>query len=174
MKRLSKKQQGVTLIEILISVLVFGVGILGVGSLQIASIKSSNNAHFRTTASMLAMDFSDRMRSNLGGVNAGLYGEDVSCSTNLPVCRKSGSDCSLEDLTKYDIQEVKCGTKIGSTPRDGGALNLLPNGDIQVSCDGGCDQSKAVHNITVSWNEQDVDGRSENSVSKTLTVLVIP
>ena len=175
MNKLSKKQQGFTLIEVLVSVLVFSVGMLGLGGLQITSTKVSNNAHFRTTASLLAMDLADRMRANLAGVSEGYYAEAINCSTaSIPVCRNSGSDCSVEDLAKYDIFEIKCGTKIGETSRDGGVQNLLIGGNINVSCDGGCNAPKAVHDIVITWNDIKTDDRPESSEEKTLAVSVIP
>jgi len=170
-----KKQQGITLIEVLISVVVFSVGMLGLGSLQITSTKVSNNAHFRTTASLLAMNFTDRMRANLAGVSQGYYAEDINCSTaNVPVCRNSGSDCSVEDLAKYDIFEIKCGTKIGETPRDGGVENLLIEGSINVSCNGGCSAPKAVHDIVITWNDVKTDDRPKSREEKTLAMSLIP
>jgi type IV pilus assembly protein PilV len=171
MNRLSMKQRGFSLIEILISVLVFGIGILGLGGLQIASLKGSNNAHYRTTASVLAMDLADRMRSNLNAVSDGRYGEAVSCSTVSRLCRSSA--CSIEELAIFDIQEVMCGSKRG-TKREGGVAGLLPNGAMTISCVGGCDQPKAVHDITVSWDKSKTDHRSTLDQEQSLTISLIP
>jgi len=181
MNRLSRKQHGFSLIEILISVLVFGVGILGLGGLQIASLKGSNNAHYRTTASVLAMDLSDRMRSNLNAVSAGLYGEAVSCSKVSRLCRSSA--CSIEELAIFDIQEIKCGSRVGSGTnmrREGGVAGLLPRGQMTITCDGGVcvtppNSTRATHNITISWNTHKTDAKQENDDQlRSLTLPVIP
>ena len=172
-----KKQRGFSLIEVLISVLVFGVGILGLGGLQIASIKGSSNSHYRTTASMLAMDLGDRMRSNLNAVSDGRYGEAVSCATVSRLCRSSA--CTIEELAVFDIQEVMCGSIRGTT-REGGVNNLLPGGTLTITCDGGVcvtprDDPRATHNITISWNSQKTDGRQTgDDQSRSLVVPVIP
>lgn len=177
MSRLPKKQHGFSLIEILISVLVFSVGVLGLGGLQIASLKGSNNAHYRTTASVLAMDLADRMRSNLNAVSAGHYGEAVSCSTVSRLCRSSA--CSIEELAIFDLQEIKCGSKIG-TRREGGVAGLLPRGQITITCDGGVcvtplNSTRATHNITIAWNSQKTDSKQENDDQlRSLTLPVIP
>jgi len=168
---LPKKQYGVSLIEVLISVVVFAIGVLGLGGLQIASLKGSSNAHYRTTASVLAMDLADRMRSNLKAVSDGRYGEAVSCTTVSRLCRSSA--CSTDELAIFDIQEVKCGSKIG-TKREGGVVGLLPNGSMTISCVGGCDQAKAAHDITVSWSNQKTDHRSSLDQEQSLTISVIP
>lgn len=171
MNERSKNQRGFSLIEILISVLVFGVGILGLGGLQIASLKGANNAHYRTVASVLAMDLADRMRSNLSAVSDGRYGETVSCSTVSRLCRSSA--CSIEELAIYDIQEVMCGSKRG-TIREGGAAGLLPSGAMTVACVGGCSQPKATHDIKVSWNKHKTDHRSTLDQTQSLTISIIP
>jgi Tfp pilus assembly protein PilV len=45
----SYKQQGIALIEILISVLVLGIGLLGIAALQSSSVRYSQSAQERTT-----------------------------------------------------------------------------------------------------------------------------
>ena len=169
-------QSGFSLVEILISVLVFGVGVLGLTGLQVASLKGSNNAHYRTTASVLAMDLGDRMRSNINAVRDGLYGEAVSCNTVSRLCRSSA--CTKEELAVFDLQEVMCGSKRGSE-REGGVVGLLPNGRMRVTCDAGCvappNALNAVHNIVISWNENKTVGATTNDdQSRSLTMQIIP
>ena len=174
--KLLKRQRGLSLIEVLVSLMVLAVALLGLGGLQVAAVKGSTNAHFVTTASILAMSFSDRMSANLDGVSLGYYGEDIDCNTSVPICRSSGSDCSVEELSKYDIQEIKCGTKRG-TKREGGVMNLLPNGSFDVSCNdpGGCNELRATHTLTISWNEQSVeDHQTAVDHQKNFTVNIIP
>ena len=172
MNKLSKNQRGFSLIEILISVLVFGVGILGLGSLQIASLKGSSNAHYKTTASVLAQDLADRMRSNLVAVSNGRYGEAVSCGTVSRLCRSSA--CSIEELAIFDIQEIKCGSKRGSR-REGGVQGLLPGGEMTITCAGGCNVPGATHNINITWNVQQTDGdQIGDDQVRSLTMPVIP
>jgi len=55
MLTVNKKQQGFSMIEVLISLVVIGVGMVGLSGLQIASMRSTNNAHSRNVASMLVM-----------------------------------------------------------------------------------------------------------------------
>ncbi len=173
--RLPKRQYGFSFIEILISVLVFGIGILGLGGLQIASLKGSSNAHYRTTASVLAMDIADRIRLNPNAVSDGRYGKTVSCSTVSRLCRSSA--CSTDELAVFDIQEVMCGSRVGSGKkmrRLGGVVGLLPNGAMTITCVGGCGQPKATHDITVSWNKQKTDHRSTLDQGQSLIISVIP
>jgi len=55
---------GMTLVEVLVSLLVISVGLLGVGALQITSLRNSQASFLRTQATALADDIIDRMRAN--------------------------------------------------------------------------------------------------------------
>jgi len=59
-----RQQRGVGMIEILVAVLIFAIGLLGVGGMQIFALKMNTNAEIRTRANLLAMDMVERMRAN--------------------------------------------------------------------------------------------------------------
>lgn len=59
-----KQQSGLGLIEILITVLVLGIGILGVASTQVVSLQMNSQAQSRSQAVLLAEDLLDRIRAN--------------------------------------------------------------------------------------------------------------
>ncbi len=68
------RQGGTTLLEILVSLVVVALGLLGLASLQAVSLKSNNTAYYRSQATMLAYDIVDRMRANRAvAVNSGSY-----------------------------------------------------------------------------------------------------
>jgi type IV pilus assembly protein PilV len=70
MKSGQKRQRGTSLLEVLISVVILSLGLLGYAGLQSATIKNSHNAYLRTQATALAYNVLDRMRANrtnLGG-----------------------------------------------------------------------------------------------------------
>jgi type IV pilus assembly protein PilV len=58
---ISRKQQGSMLLEALISILIFSIGILAIIGLQASSIKMSSDAKYRTDASMLANQYLAQM-----------------------------------------------------------------------------------------------------------------
>ena len=79
-------QRGATLIEILITVLILGVGLLGVASLQTKSLSFNRDAYHRSQASVLAYDIIDRMRLNRQNIlqyNIGVADADPAAG-NLP------------------------------------------------------------------------------------------
>lgn len=58
------KQSGLGLIEILVAVLVLGIGILGVASTQVVSLQMNTQSQSRSQAVLLAEDILDRVRAN--------------------------------------------------------------------------------------------------------------
>jgi type IV pilus assembly protein PilV len=58
---LPNKQAGSMLLEALIAILIFSMGILAIVGLQAASLKSANDARYRTTASLLANELIGQM-----------------------------------------------------------------------------------------------------------------
>jgi type IV pilus assembly protein PilV len=64
MIRTTASQRGFTLVEVLIAVVIFGVGLLAVASLQGVARKSSYEAVQRTTAVHMADSLLERMRAN--------------------------------------------------------------------------------------------------------------
>lgn len=58
------RQNGATLIEVLIAILVLSIGLLGLAGLQVTSVQSNHSAYQRSQATLLAYDLADRMRAN--------------------------------------------------------------------------------------------------------------
>jgi len=55
-KKSNYKERGFTLIEVLIALAIFSIGILGVGSMQLKSTTGNTSARIRTEASIWAQD----------------------------------------------------------------------------------------------------------------------
>lgn len=94
-------QRGATLIEVLITVLVLSVGLLGLGATQMLSLKNGNNAQQTYYATMAAYDIVERMRANpVGNYTVADFDESdttqQSCATNA---------CSSGDLATMDLFE---------------------------------------------------------------------
>lgn len=56
-----RRQSGFMLLEVLVSILIFSIGVLSIVGLQANAIKQSSSAKFRTDASLLANDLIGRM-----------------------------------------------------------------------------------------------------------------
>lgn len=60
----ARKTAGFTLIEVMIAILVLGIGLLGFALLQTMSVRFAQSSNQRTLATNLAYDLLDQMRSN--------------------------------------------------------------------------------------------------------------
>lgn len=115
-----KSQQGFTLIEVLVAVLILSFGLLGLAGLQAASIRANHSAYLRSQATQLAYDMADRMRANMAGV-AGNYYNDPTL-TPEPACYTSAG-CSPLQLARDDA--ARWAAELQS---------LLPAGSAGVVC----------------------------------------
>ena len=65
-----------TLIEVLVTLVIISVGLLGVAALQLTTVRNNYDSFVRTQAAVLASDMLDRMRANRSDVMANLYKAD--------------------------------------------------------------------------------------------------
>ncbi len=97
-----RRSRGVTLIEVLVSLLILSLGLLGVAGLQTSSLRGNQTAYFRSQATAAASDIIDRMRANPQGVANGQYNAVDSASLpSDPNCIDTG--CDATKLAAHDI-----------------------------------------------------------------------
>ncbi len=65
-----KRQRGFSLIEILVTMVLTSIGLLGIAGLIVTSLKNNKSSYSRTQATFLATDIVDRMRANRGMAEA--------------------------------------------------------------------------------------------------------
>ena len=65
--------RGGTLIEVLVSVLVLAIGLLGAAALHVAALRNNQSNYEHAQMSVLSQGMLDAMRGNLAGVNSGDY-----------------------------------------------------------------------------------------------------
>jgi type IV pilus assembly protein PilV len=98
-------QSGMTLLEILVTIVIISFGLLGVAGLQLAGIKNNDSAFRRTTATVLANDIIDRMRVNRKQMMSGSYdtgGNFYDSTTSIATTDMAGKDMQdwVTSLTK--------------------------------------------------------------------------
>lgn len=98
--KLIKTQKGVTLLEVLISVLVLAIGVLGVAGLQSVSLRSTNTAHERAMAVVLTETLFEVMRVNAAGARQGIF--DMDCNSAV-----AGTEAWFDDV-KSATDGVTC------------------------------------------------------------------
>jgi len=92
------QQGGVTLIEILVSIVIVCFGLLGVAGLITTGLKSTQSSQFRTQASFLAYDIAEKMRINRDEALAGQYKTAVTATNAIALADKAAWQASVGAL----------------------------------------------------------------------------
>ena len=162
-RRVARGRQaaGFSLIEVLVSVVILTVGILGVAGMQVISLQQNRSALLRAEALQIGNDILDRMRANPTQGYAGIDFDDTPAAVTN--CRSSA--CSASDMKDYDISLWQC--TINSTAADEstypactalGVAGNLPGGQgaiVDDSDDTLCTVEAGEVCVVVRW----VDGR---------------
>lgn len=133
----SPGQRGFSLIEVLVALVVTTMGLLGLASLQLLSIKTQHNAFMRGQATQLNHDMIERMRGNCVAALAGSYNLGF---TDAP---GSGGDLASTDLRQWRTRIVQA----------------LPEGTGSVAVNA----ATRVATVTVRWNDARGDLGIENA-----------
>ena len=99
----SGNYQGFGLIEILVSMLLLNIGLLGLMGLQTLGLQAERSAFFRTSASLISTDAVERIRANRTGFVASDYSSATS-EANDSCFKRAG--CSSKALAQTDLHEL--------------------------------------------------------------------
>ncbi|MGA9828512.1 MAG: type IV pilus modification protein PilV [Rhodanobacteraceae bacterium] len=81
----NRRERGFTLLEVLIALLIFSFGMLGLAALQSFSVKANQSANYRSQATALANTLLDNIRANRDYIQSYYssdYAAGVDCRTN--------------------------------------------------------------------------------------------
>lgn len=131
-----KSMQGIALVEVLVTALVLGVGLMGMAGLQMKSLQYNQASYLRSQANLLAYDVMDRMRLNRERARAGDYNQEYGAYS-------SGGTLARQDLRDWN-------TSLTST---------LPGGQGRVNC------SNTTCTVDVRWKESADDAQTDANQS---------
>ncbi|MFZ6870438.1 type IV pilus modification protein PilV [Undibacterium sp. Di27W] len=109
-----RKQAGASMIEIIVTIVIVAVGLLGVASLQANTTKFLKIANLRADATQAAYDLGDRMRANGAGVTSQFYVYTTDYATTIatlptvPTACK-GATCTPLLVAQTDLAEWQRG-----------------------------------------------------------------
>ena len=101
--------RGFTLLEVLVALLLFSLGLIGLAGLLTVSVKTNQSAYLRTQATFLAQAMADRMHANplgLWGTNYNLNSISAPGSVSgvtAPTTCVSPSTCTPANLAARDL-----------------------------------------------------------------------
>jgi type IV pilus assembly protein PilV len=173
MMRASPRQhvngKGFTLIEVLVTLLVLSIGLLGIAKLLLVSSRANDSAYLRTQATSLAYSILDSMRANRAAAVAGNYSGSSGSATNPGTQCAVSSPCSPATTAQYDLWNWQQALTTGLGPSGSGSVTTANvtdpvTGDTDVTA-----------TITVQWNDtvaQQTFGASSGTVSVTLETML--
>ena len=135
------KQKGFNLIEVMVALVIFSIGLLGLAGLQVSGIRSNLNAFNYSLAVQQIYDMADRIRNNSGIDYAAVAPAAGDCVN---------SACNPGPMAAVDLNEWN--TANG---------NLLPAGQGTIT------RNANTYTINVMWNEAGVPGGVGNCIPST-------
>jgi type IV pilus assembly protein PilV len=166
LNRRHSRSRGFSLIEALITLFVFAIGILTIAGLQLVSKKANYDAAQRTTAGMLANDIAERMRANLstnGAALADYVVEDLGGGTlAVPGQDCTTGTCTNSQLAAWDLYEWEQLLDGASEDNAGGLVD--PSACVRTDTVGG---GKGTYHIVIAW--RGVNPLSSPTIDQNLT-----
>jgi type IV pilus assembly protein PilV len=98
-----RRQRGVTIVEGLVALVILSVGMLGIASLYVTSLKTGRTALLRTQAVNLVNDMIDSIRAN-GAAGAAYALEDRSDAPTAPVDCEEDGVCTRDQIADQDLR----------------------------------------------------------------------
>ena len=132
--REARNQRGVGLIEVMVAVLVFAVGRLGVAALQAAALRNSQSSLERSQAVIHSYAILDAMRANLAAARSGDYNTALTCDAAGP----GGASLAAADIADWlgAVQEAMGNDACG-----------------RIQCDAIAGSQARSCTVTVQWDD---------------------
>lgn len=143
--RTDVSQQGFSMIEILITLVIIATALLGTAGLQLYAMKVGKNSEFRTQAVFLASDLAERMEANKPAAITGDYAaSSVSAASSASDCAVNA--CDAASLAQYDLSQWETAV-----------VNMLPGASWNVTptLTNTPPTVTATYQIQISWTDRD-------------------
>lgn len=172
------RQRGFSMVEALVSILILAFGVLAMGGLQLATMRSTQNSGKASIAATLGKDFSEMMRSNssvssntstLPNINPYLFdtantssftaSPSVNCTTNFCTPAQIAT-LHVADWAERVAMQLPSGRAVvcrDANPKDGAGLNKWA-----------CDDSGSLVTIKLGW-EAKLDAREKGTTTFAIT-----
>ena len=155
-KHTDQGQKGASLIEVLVSVFIFTIGVLGFASLQSRSVQATFDNGQRDQVVWITQSMVDRLRLNAGAATTYtslLTDFDIAdCATPTTLC--DAAACTAAQMASFDVWDLYCrNTFQGTSAVKGLSANLSCT---DADSDGNCDTAADL-TLTNSWCARSIE-----------------
>ncbi|MFT3719462.1 type IV pilus modification protein PilV [Pseudorhodoferax sp.] len=144
------RQQGFTLLESLIAIVLVALGVLGILGVQLRTLSDTQTAVRRAQALRLIEDLSERIKTNPSALTEAVLDQYVvdwgAVAGAVPDC---SAGCTAANLARHDVLRWK--DTVQAT---------MPLGDARVfrAADAGSANSRPMLGVMISWRENEREG----------------
>lgn len=144
----SRPQRGFSMIEVLVTLVILAMAMLGSAGLQAYAMKTGQGGQFRNQAAFLVADMVERMEANkTKSVSASGYASALSSSVDC-----SSNSCSPDDLAAYDVTQWKAAI-----------LAVLPEGTGTVTQTAAGNPS--TYTVTINWVDRKTNAQYSSATA---------
>jgi type IV pilus assembly protein PilV len=144
-RRFRRGVAGVSLIEVMISVLVMGIGMLGIAAMQATALRNNQSALERSQAVIQSYTILDAMRANVAFAREGDYDMAMTCDEPATGALSENDTAAWIRSLKDTMGPTACGA---------------------IDCD-----DDAVCTVTVQWDDSRGTGGGDEQSFETVTRL---
>ena len=156
---LPDSQRGATLVEILVAMLIFSIGMLGYAAIQTRGLKESFDNGQRTVAVWQVQELIDRVQINSLQVNDYIDSVDGfsladDCGTPAQYCAATSDavaeTCTAEQLSIFDVWDTLCNTPAETTDGTTASTEIV---DVvfDLDCASGVDPCPANTDVVLTY-----------------------
>lgn len=128
-----KHNKGFSLLEVMIAMVIFAVGVLGLAGMQVIALENSHESSSRNQAIFLAYSMSDRMMANRQAQDAYIIANNNSAQSNTNC---ANIDCTTAQIVAFDHSQWKQNLSQQLLSGSGAITGIFPS-----------------YNVTVRWDE---------------------
>ena len=169
-ENMMSKQRGFSLIEALVAFLILSIGLLGIASLQLISLKAGHTAELRTVVVIKTEEIFERIRSNPGAMAS--YVSAAGADGTVKDCINTGTGtadinmCSSVDMALDDVANWKLSLK-ASMPVDTTASIAVVDAEPGT-------RPTAIVTVTVNWKERNPETQTMDDMSYSVSSHICP
>ncbi len=158
--------RGFSMIEVLVTLLVISLALLGTAGLQAYAMRLNQGGQFRTQAVFLAADLAERIEANTLGAMAGNYAKVAGNSATYTKVAATNdlcltATCAPADLATYDLAQWQSAVA-ATLPQSSWTVDQTVNGSAKTDTQA-CVPS--TYTITLQWVDRLTDTSNAAAVS---------